>query len=570
MTAAAAELRARLPGAAGGHALLGWLACLAVTFVGGVLRFWRLDRPHKLVFDETYYVKQAVSFLRVGYELRWDGESTPKPDAKFTKGTVDVFLEAPDFVVHPPVGKWMIAAGIEVFGPTSSYGWRFSAALVGTLSILMLARIARRLFGSTLLGVTAGLLLAVDGHHFVHSRTSLLDVFLMFWVLAAFGCLLIDRDRYRARLARLAAFDPADPAGPWAGLRPWRIAAGVCLGLAIGTKWSGLYFLAAFGILTVLWDAAARRAVGVRRWYAGPVVATAVGLLGLGLGAWQRDHPGLSAMLVTSGLLMAGWFTADVVRARSGPRGFLRPALDAPIAFMHLVPVALAAYMASWAGWFASSGGYDRQWAASHPSEHFGWLPASIRSLWKYHQEMYGFHINLSSPHPYQANPWSWLVMGRPTAFFYESKTLGQAGCAVEECSRAITPVGNPVIWWGATIAVFVLLFRWAFARDWRAGAILVGIAAGYLPWFAFQDRTIYNFYAIAFTPWVVLALTYVLGLILGCSDAPRQRRIRGAALSGVLVVAAILVFAWFLPIYTARVIPRADWAARMWLPSWI
>ncbi|NEE46597.1 phospholipid carrier-dependent glycosyltransferase, partial [Streptomyces sp. SID8455] len=47
----------------------------------------------------------------------------------------------------------------------------------------------------------AGLLLAVDGLHFVMSRTALLDLIVMFFVLAAFGCLVVDRDRARRRLA---------------------------------------------------------------------------------------------------------------------------------------------------------------------------------------------------------------------------------------------------------------------------------------------------------------------------------------------------------------------------------
>ena len=68
-------------------------------------------------------------------------------------------------------------------------------ALLGTLSVLMLCRIGRRLFRSTFLGCLAGALLAVDGLHFVMSRTALLDLVLMFFVVAAFGCLLIDRDR---------------------------------------------------------------------------------------------------------------------------------------------------------------------------------------------------------------------------------------------------------------------------------------------------------------------------------------------------------------------------------------
>ena len=134
--------------------LWGWLAPLLVAAVGGFLRFWQLGRPHQLVFDETYYVKQAWSLLQYGTERRVP-DSIKKPDVMFTNGTPDVFGDAPDLVVHPPVGKWVIAAGEQLFGVTSSFGWRFSVALLGTLSILMVGRVARRMFGSTLLGTVA-------------------------------------------------------------------------------------------------------------------------------------------------------------------------------------------------------------------------------------------------------------------------------------------------------------------------------------------------------------------------------------------------------------------------------
>ena len=494
-----------------------WAAIAAVTAVAGLLRFWRLDRPHRLVFDETYYVKQGVSYLRTGYELRWDGAKREAVDARFARGDTNVFLDLPDRAVHPPVGKWMIAAGEWVFGPASSWGWRFSAALVGTASILMVTLITRRLLRSTLLGVVAGLLLAVDGHHFVHSRTGLLDIFLMFWALAAFGCLVIDRDDGRRRLAdRLADGARAGPFGPGLGVRWWRLAAGVCLGLAVGTKWSGLYFVAVFGVMTVLWDVGARRAAGVRHWF---------------LGAVLRDGS-LAAVLI--------------------------------------VPVTLAVYLASWTGWLLSSNGYDRRWAAQNPGQGAQWLPEALRSLWHYHQTTYQFHVTLETTHPFMANPWSWLVMGRPTAFEYVWPKRGQQGCEVDACAQVITALGNPVVWWGGTLAIAVLLFRWALRRDWRAGAVLSGILAGYVPWFLFQDRTIYNFYSVAFVPWLAMGLAYTLGLVLGPSAAGERRRRQGAILSGAVVLAAVLAFWYFLPILSAEVIPRSAWHDRMWLVSWI
>jgi predicted membrane-bound dolichyl-phosphate-mannose-protein mannosyltransferase len=606
-----ARLRHRLLGYRPTDRFWGWAVPIVIAAIGGFVRFWHLDQPHQLVFDETYYVKQGASYLRVGYELAVNGDSTPSPDNKFTRGTVNVFLNSPDFVVHPPFGKWMIAAGEWLFGPASSWGWRFSAALVGTLSILMIGRIARRMFGSTLLGGTAALLLAVDGEHFVLSRTGLLDVFVMFWALAGFACILIDRDRSRRRLAdrisarvadRAAAQvpdaqlalagtpsaqeaaakaaagsgSPPDPTGsgalggpgafdsvqtlrgpngpgsavtaaagsgspaplvdvlvdvrqsigeresatgdfgPWLGVRWWRIAAAVCLGLCAGTKWSGLFFAIAFMTAGMLWDFGARRAARVPNWFWGTIFKDT---------AWQ---------------------------------------------FVMTIVVAPLTYLATWFGWFRSTNAYYRQWAVEHPSKQWGWIPDSLRSLWHYHADMYHFNTTLRSPHVYQSNPWSWTVLGRPTAFYYESYKNGSHGCKAAECSRAITDLGNPVIWWGGTIAIAVLLFVWALGRDWRAGAVLVGVAGGYLPWFNFQARTIYTFYAVAFTPWVVLALTFVLGMMIGPRTAPAHRRLYGTIAAGTIVVLAVLAFAFFWPVLSAQVIPRTDWSARMWLPSWV
>jgi dolichyl-phosphate-mannose--protein O-mannosyl transferase len=249
----------------------------------------------------------------------------------------------------------------------------------------------------------------------------------------------------------------------------------------------------------------------------------------------------------------------------SRTRGLVTQGLPAALV---VLPVVAGTYLASWAGWFASDDGHLRRYARDNLAD--GLVPDALRSLWKYHQDMYSFHVGLESDHPYEAHPWSWLVQGRPTSFFYESFERGDAGCAVESCSKAITSVGNPVVWWGGAVAVVVLLFCWLLRRDWRAGAILAGFAGGYLPWFAYADRTIYAFYSIAFTPFVVLALTYVLGMVLGPRRSPPSRRMVGALVAGAVVVAAVVALAWFWPVWTAEVIPYAQWRARMWLPSWI
>lgn len=500
-----------------------WLIPTITALIGGILRFVRLDDPHSLVFDETYYVKDAYSFLVSGYERSWPD----KANDAFNAGNPNVLLNSPEYVVHPPVGKWMIAFGMWLFGSDNSFGWRFSAALTGTLSIFLVTLIALKLFRSHILGAAAGLLLAVDGHHLVMSRTSLLDIFLMFWLLAAFGALLMDRDDGRRRLAaRLAALAAASKdgrptaldlaSGPWLGFRWWRLAAGICLGLAVGTKWSALFFVVAFGLMTVFWDMSARRIAGIRSWP--------------------------SAAIIKDGIP----------------------------AFFTMIPVAGAVYLSTWTGWFLSKDAYYRNWADTNPSPGWDWIPGPLRSLAYYHVQAYNFHQGLSSPHPYSASPWTWLVMGRPTSFYYESPKQGTPGCDLPNCTSAILSVGNPVVWWGATIALFVVLFWWAGRRDWRAGAILAGVAAGYLPWFMYPERTMFYFYALSFEPFLVLALVYALGLVLGRSDAPPWRRRSGLYVVGLVVVLAVLLSAFFYPVWTAQVISYQDWRMHMWMPSWI
>lgn len=256
----------------------------------------------------------------------------------------------PSFVVHPPLGKWLIGLGMLLFGDFNGMGWRFSAALFGTLAVLLVTLSARQLFGSHYLAGIAGLLMAVDGHSIVMSRTALLDIFLMFFISAAFYALLKDRAHGRLSLAKKLAVPagnrPDDfllTRGPMLWWRPWRLAAAVMLGCAVGVKWSALSFVAVFCVMAVLWDFSARRTAGIHKWF--------------------------SSALARDGIY----------------------------AFATMMPVVLLTYLSTWAGWFATNGGRYRHWAEEHPGEGISWLPAPLRSLWEYHQAGYTFHTGLGS-----------------------------------------------------------------------------------------------------------------------------------------------------------------------------
>src|ERR1700685_2010103 len=137
------------------------LTALSLGLAAFFLRTWHLGAIKGFIFDEVYYAQNANSLLHHGVEL------DPKSGVA-------------EFIVHPPVGKWMIALGIKIFG-FHEFGWRISAALVGTASIVMIFYIAKRLFNNYFLALSAGILMSADGLHLVMSRTALLDIFLMFF-----------------------------------------------------------------------------------------------------------------------------------------------------------------------------------------------------------------------------------------------------------------------------------------------------------------------------------------------------------------------------------------------------
>ncbi|MCA2225714.1 dolichyl-phosphate-mannose--protein mannosyltransferase [Nonomuraea aurantiaca] len=502
-----------------GSVLWGWLGPLFITVFGGVLRFMGLGHPKAVVFDETYYAKDGYSLIT------WLVERVTIKDAdkaliagntdiwqKCTEATLD---KCASYVVHPPLGKWMIGAGEWLFG-MNPYGWRFAAAVIGTLSILVLARLARRMTRSTLLGCFAGLLLALDGLHFVLSRTALLDIFLMFWVLAGFACLVVDRDRARERLVDWYETSPLSPQGPWLGLRPWRIAAGLCLGAAMGVKWSGVFFLAAFAVMSLLWDFGARRAVGLRNPYSG---------------AFAKDVPtGLVAFALTP----------------------------------------FVTYMATWTGWFVSAAGYGRNWDQATSSGPIYFVIDSMRSWVQYQWQVFSFHSGLATSHPYMSDPWQWPLLLRPVAFYYEGNKGG--ACGAKDCAEAVLGVGTPVIWFGALAALIALIAWYVATRDWRAGAVLLAYAMGWLPWFYFaitENRTMFLFYAVPMVPFMVLAITLCAGLLIGPSaktpgGAVPLRRTLGAAAVGAFALLALINFWWLHPVLSAELIPYTEWKARM------
>jgi dolichyl-phosphate-mannose-protein mannosyltransferase len=148
-------------------------------------RLYHLGFPPSILWDEKYFPAMANKYLHGVYQ----------------------------FDLHPPLGKFIIAIGISLLG-NEPLGWRIMPTLFG-LALLPIAA----LLGWYCLKERVGAILlttffAAETIFIVHSRIGVMDIFVVFFVLAAFVA------AQRAESNRQVVFSS------------------VLLGLAVAVKWA--------------------------------------------------------------------------------------------------------------------------------------------------------------------------------------------------------------------------------------------------------------------------------------------------------------------------------------------
>ncbi len=532
------------------------LAPVLVLLLAAALRLWALARPGSLVFDELYYVRDAISQLAHGYPTTW-----PNDDPALTSANARAFTDAASNAVHPPLGKWLIGLGVLLFGPDNGWGWRLSAAIAGVATVGVTMRLAWRMSRSVAIACIAGLLLALDGVHVVLSRVSLLDGFLALAIVL--GALFMWRDHEQTgRVLRESALSGARFA-PLVWRRPWLLAAGLAFGAAAGIKWSGLYPLAAFLVLVVVQDLLRR----------------------LRLGAKTPLLDALAQAFIT-GLIA--------------------------------LPAAAIAYLATWIGWIVTPGGWDRTpkgswWAdllryhsdmlawhgslsAPHPyaSHPITW-PLDLRPTAMYLQQIpqgascpwAGGCVSVVSPLPNIVVTWGgvlallvliWLVLRTAIGVGSPVRAAGRLAARAARARPAAEPSFAPP-------APRHRVSRSLVASPLMPAAafVLVGYASGWLPWLLTVKRSaVFEFYAVVLTPFSAIGLALVLGMLWGIPIRSERASARGMRIDGSresllgrrLTVALVLGFAvalgaFFFPVWSGIPMSEWFWQAHRWLPGW-
>ncbi|MGI9015832.1 MAG: phospholipid carrier-dependent glycosyltransferase [Euzebya sp.] len=520
---------------------------LIVIIGAGAIRFYDLGTPSRCYFDETYYYYDARDYLDVGTET--------------------------SFAVHPPVGKWLIAGGLALFGvdqdspiqqaitteddnclveeddgegpnpevrareAAEAFARRAASALFGTASVAVAYFVGLRLFRRRSAALLGASLLAVDGLAITMSRISMLDIFLQFFVLLGVLAVLIDRDRLWEGTPShpYVAHDDEPTPGPLPRPgRGWLWAAGLFLGLAVATKWSGL---APLGLAWVF-------VLGSEMW-------------------WRRR--------------LTGRWTKNLFPAIC--RGFLA-----------LVFVPIIVYVASYGGWFANFESTrkaarcettqavdveaDTAQAPALPDQQVsdgchGWnaVVQISEGWWEEQGEIFRFHKNLQADHPYRAPAWTWALMLRPVAYYYEACPSDGPAAADDPCEvprgtvSEVLGIGNPAIWWVALIGYPFLLFYAVARRSWPAIFIALFLFGQSLP-YLISPRPVFLFYLTPAVPFIALSLAYLADEAL---DSESMRWV-----PATISVVAMAGFVFWAPIFLGFDIPRQTWDLLILFNSWI
>ncbi len=247
----------------------------------------QLSPPNGQIFDEIYFPVDARDDVK-GIET-----CRPTMPHNYDLGSCSYNYFDPE----PPLSKEIIAAGMWAYGwfrahfegahgdlidlGFNTFGWRVASMIFGTLCIPMMYLLARRLWPNRLFAIVAATLVCFDGMFFVQSRIGMIDIFPIFFILAAYYLFLVHIQSRSFDASMLSL-----------------IALGVVLGIGIASKWIVLAAWATIGsflvlrlVLTALhleWGPPVFRAPGVywHRYIAVGVLALILIPLGVYLIAW--------------------------------------------------------------------------------------------------------------------------------------------------------------------------------------------------------------------------------------------------------------------------------------------
>ena len=427
----------------------------------------RSNYRNSMYFDEIYHGRTAYEFLHglTSYEN-----------------------------THPPLGKILIAAGVAVFG-MNPFGWRIIGVLFGIAMVPFVYLFARRLTDRTSAAALACVLFSFDFMHLSQTRIATIDVYITFFVILMYFFMYsyCKRSFYDTPLSK--TFLPLGICG-------------ICMGLGIASKWTGMY--AGAGLAVLFFATLYRRYQEYRYAKADP----------------EGETNGISHRRILERFLPC-----------------TRKTILFCVCFFVMIPAAI--YLLSYLPFrdYSDNGLFAR--------------------MLENQATMFNYHSTLDATHPYSSPWYQWPVIARPIWYF-----SGQPG---ETLREGISAFGNPLVWWAGIPAFLYMILRWAKERDRTAAFLCIGYLAQYLPW-VFVTRITFIYHYFPSVVFVVLMIVYGLMCWgQSANSSKRLTNLQFLALMAGYGIAVLGLFLMFYPVLTGQPV-EAEYVSRWlrWFDSWV
>lgn len=437
----------------------------------------RFSFRNSMYFDEIYHGRTAYEFL--------NGLTTYE-------------------TTHPPLGKIIISAGIALFG-MNPFGWRIAGTLLGILMVPVIYLFGKMLTENTPAAVLTCVLFTFDFMHFTQTRIATIDVYITFFVLLMYFFMYCycRKSFYDTPLSKTLL-----PLG----------ACGVCMGLGIACKWTGIY--AGAGLAVIFF------AVLLRRYREYCYTKTSPDGASNGI-----EHAHIRKV-----------FLPHTVKT-----------LCFCLVFFVIIPALI--YLLSYLPFVDNT--------------EEGLFARMLHNQ----TAMYSYHSTLEATHPYSSPWYEWPVIRRPV-WYYSSIVSGTYGAG--GLREGISAFGNPLVWWPGIPAALFMLRLWTRKKDRTAAFLLIGYLAQYLPWF-FVTRITFIYHYFPSVAFVTLMIAYSLLQLTGQSGTlphaeTKKLPARGfLALTALYGTAAFSLFLLFYPVLSGQTVDSSyvdHWLR--WFSGWV
>lgn len=437
-------------------------------------------------FDEIYYARTAYEHLHG---------------------------QAPYETSHPPLGKLIMSVGVWLFGMTP-FGWRFTGTLFGVLMLPAMYLFGKQLSKNRWFATFAMLLMTLDLMHFTQTRLATIDTYPVFFIIVSYLCMTryIMADPFavsapltqKPRLLTRAFLKSMVPL----------LLSGLFIGLAIASKWTGIYALGGLGLLF---------AYAIYRQFRSGLIAHDL----------ELDR------LTEEEALRMKWSRSLLLKRIFGTAGFC-------VIFFLAIPATI--YYLSYIPYLSPTG------------------PVTLQRIIRVQESMYAYHSTpgLGMDHPFYSPWWQWPLILKP--IWYAQDSYLPTGYGAD-----IICLGNPAVFYIGAIAmagVFVMLFKKYFMRQNGLQAredkpiyaiLIISFLTQYLPW-VLVPRSMFFYHYFPSLPFIILA-TMVMAMLIP------NKKLRNALMIGQLA-AALGLFIMFYPYASGMAVTKAYMAFLRWFPN--